>query len=83
MNLKRVMAVSSIAAGIGVAGVVGATAATANAASAACTSSPQACSIISKASGSGVNLTHHQQKQLDKLVRKSQAQQSTHPAPVK
>lgn len=74
---------SLIAAGIGVAGVFGTTAATANAAPATCTSSPQTCSIISKASGSDVNLTHHQQKQLDKLVKKSQAQQTARPAPVK
>jgi hypothetical protein len=66
--------VSSIAAGIGVAGAFG-TAGTANAAPAPCTSSPEACSIASKASDSGVNLTHHQQKQLDKLIKKSQAQQ--------
>jgi Spy/CpxP family protein refolding chaperone len=75
MNLKHVL----IAAGIGLAGLLGTTAATANAAPGACTSSPQTCSIVSKASGSGVNLTHHQQKQLDKLIKKSQAQQSTRP----
>jgi hypothetical protein len=72
MSLKHVVRVSSIAAGIGVAGVFGTTVATANAAPAACTSSPQqACSVISKASGSGVNLNHHQRKQVDKLVKEA------------
>jgi hypothetical protein len=71
MNLKRMLRVSSLAAGISVAGVFGTTVATANAAPAACTSSPQACSIISKASGSGVNLSHHQQKEVDKLAKKA------------
>jgi hypothetical protein len=47
------------------------TAAAANAAPAACTSSPQACSIISQASGAGVNLDHHQRKEVDKLVKKA------------
>lgn len=74
MNLKHALRVSSIAAGIGVAGVFGTTAATANAAPAVCTSSPQACS----------NLTHHQQKEVDKLAKKAaQGQSSAHPAPVK
>jgi hypothetical protein len=71
MSLKHVVRVLSIAAGIGVAGVFGTTVATANAAPAACTSSPQACSVISKASGSGVNLNHHQRKQVDKLVKEA------------
>jgi hypothetical protein len=61
-----------MAAGIGVAVVFGA-AGTANAAPAVCASSPQVCS----------NLTHHQQKQLDKIVKKSQGQQNTRVAPVK
>jgi hypothetical protein len=72
MNLTRVLRVSSVAAGIAVAGVFGITAATANAAPAQCTASPQACSIISQAPDADVNLTHHQQKQLDKLVEKAQ-----------
>jgi hypothetical protein len=76
MNFKHVL----IAGGIGLAGLFGTTDATANAAPAGCTSSPQTCSIVSKANGSGVNLTHHQQKQLDKLVKKSQAQQGPRPA---
>ncbi len=71
MNLKRILRASSIAAGIGVSGAFGITVATANAAPDACTSSPQACSIISKASGSGVNLSHHQQKEVDKLAKKA------------
>jgi hypothetical protein len=71
MNLKRILRVSSMAAGIGFAGVFGTTVATANAAPAACTSSSQACSIISKASGAGVNLDHHQRKEVDKLVKKA------------
>jgi hypothetical protein len=71
MSLKRVLRVSSIAAGIGVAGIFGTTVATANAAPTACTSSPQACSIVSQATGSGVNLSHHQQKELNKLAQKA------------
>lgn len=71
MNLKHVVRVSSLAAGIGVAGVLGTSAATANAAPAPCTSSPEVCSAISHASGSGVNLSHHQQKELDKMVKKA------------
>jgi hypothetical protein len=71
MHLKRILRVSSIAVGIGVAGAFGITVAAANAASAACTSSPDACSIISKASGAGVNLDHHQRKEVDKLVKKA------------
>jgi hypothetical protein len=71
MNLKRVLGMSSIAAGIGMAGIFGATA-TANAAPATCTASPQTCSIISQAPGAGANLTHHQQKELDKIAKKAQ-----------
>ena len=70
MNLKRILRVSSLAVGIGVAGAFGITAADANAAPGACTGTPQACSIISKASGAGVNLNHHERKQVDKLVKK-------------
>jgi hypothetical protein len=71
MNLKRILQASSIAVGIGVTGAFGITVAAANAAPAACTSSAQACSIISKASGAGVNLDHHQRKEVDKLVKKA------------
>ena len=82
MNLKHALGLSSIAAGIGVAGVFGTTAA--NAAPAACTASPQACSIISQAPGAGANLTHHQQKELDKIAKKAtQGQTGTHSAPAK
>jgi hypothetical protein len=60
MNLKRMLRVSSISTGIGVAGVFGITIATANAAPASCAT--QACTLDSQSTGPSVNLDHNHQR---------------------
>jgi hypothetical protein len=61
MNLKRMLRVSSLSAGVGVAGIFGTTIATANAAPAMCTA--QASAPGSQLAGSAVRLDHHQRKE--------------------
>jgi hypothetical protein len=60
MNLKRMLRVSSISAGVGVAGIFGTTIATA--APAPCTA--QACAPDSQSAGSTAQLGYHQRKEV-------------------
>jgi hypothetical protein len=64
MNLKRILRVSSLSAGVGVAGIFGTTIATANAAPVMCTA--QACAPGSQSAGPTAQLNHHQRKEVGK-----------------
>jgi hypothetical protein len=64
MNLKRMLRVSSLSAGVGVAGIFGTTIATANAAPAMCAA--QACASGSQSAGPTVQLDRHQRKEVGK-----------------
>jgi Flp pilus assembly protein CpaB len=68
MNLKRMLRMSSIASGIGVAGIFGATIATANAAPTPC--GAQTCPPGSQSAGPTVKLGHHQRKEVAKQAEK-------------
>jgi hypothetical protein len=71
MNLKRILRMSSIASGVGVAGVFGATIAAANAAPTPCTA--QTCAPRSQAAGPTVKLDHHERKEVAKQAKGKQA----------
>lgn len=61
MNLKRMLRVSSLSAGVGVAGIFGTTIATANAAPAMCAA--QASASGSQLASPTARLDHHQRKE--------------------